>query len=206
MHVAAGTCRAMPSSIARLAATDHERLLRLIRRACAPGPSQQRWRDELAHLLRAHLAAESDTLRPDVLSAASHRAVAAKPGLEAVNEQLVTTLEQLESTPLDGEQMDGAGDRLTGALRRHAEVLADEVLAPMTEHLPRKQMRELGGRYAEVRDSTLRAEGADEPPPRRLDISRAELYELAKRAGIEGRSSMSRRDLIQELQRRQQTS
>jgi hypothetical protein len=37
-------------------------------------------------------------------------------------------------------------------------------------------------------------------------VSRAELYELAKRAGIEGRSSMSRRDLIHELQRRQSTS
>jgi hypothetical protein len=70
--------------------------------------------------------------------------------------------------------------------------------------LPRKQMRELGGRYADVRDEALRDEGADEPPPRRLDVSRAELYELAKRAGIEGRSSMSRRDLINELQRRQQ--
>ncbi|HYJ77488.1 MAG TPA: Rho termination factor N-terminal domain-containing protein, partial [Actinomycetes bacterium] len=81
---------------------------------------------------------------------------------------------------------------------------ADRVLAPMTEAMPRKQMRELGGRYTDIRDAVLRDEGADAPPPRRLDVSRAELYELAKRAGIEGRSSMSRRDLINELQRQQQ--
>ena len=76
----------------------------------------------------------------------------------------------------------------------------------MTRALPRRQMRELGGRYAEVRDEALVEEGADEPTRRSLDVSRGELYELAKRAGIEGRSSMSRRDLIVELQRRQQTS
>jgi hypothetical protein len=65
-------------------------------------------------------------------------------------------------------------------------------------------MRRVGGVYETSRDRALQAEGADEPPPRRLDLPRAELYELARRAGIEGRSAMSRRELINELQRRQQ--
>jgi hypothetical protein len=196
----------MPSSIARLVATDHERLLRLIRRACTPGPSQERWRDELAHLLRAHRAAEMETLRPDVVASAGELPAAAREHLEAVDQQLTAELERLEATALGCGDDVAAGSHLADVLRRHADLLAGQVLALMTEALPRKQMRELGGRYAQLRDAHLRDEGADEPPPRRLDVSRAELYELAKRAGIEGRSSMSRRDLIHELQRRQQPS
>ena len=111
---------------------------------------------------------------------------------------------RVEAVDLDATDLEAAGAALAAELGRHAALLADRVLAPMTEAMPRKQMRELGGRYTDIRDAVLRDEGADEPPPRRLDVSRAELYELAKRAGIEGRSSMSRRDLINELQRQQQ--
>ena len=194
----------MPSSIARLTATDHERLLRLIRRACSSGPSQERWRAELAHLMRAHHAAETETLAADVLAGVGEHVTVARADLAQVDQQLLETLTRLESAPLDEEDLDDLGAELAERLGRHASLLTDRVIAPMTATLPRKQMRELGGRYTELRDSALREEGADEPPPRRLDVSRAELYELAKRAGIEGRSSMSRRDLINELQRRQQ--
>lgn len=194
----------MPSSIARLTATDHERLLRLIRRACAPGPSQERWRAELAHLLRAHHAAENEVLPDDVVAGAGDAATAAHDELRRVDVELLEALHRLETAPLESSALDAAGAALADHLGRHAELLADRVLAPMTAALPRKQLRELGGRYADLRDEALRDEGADDPPPRRLDVSRAELYELAKRAGIEGRSSMSRRDLINELQRRQQ--
>ena len=194
----------MPSSIARLTATDHERLLRLIRRVCAPGPSQGRWRAELAHLLRAHHAAETATLDRDVVSAAGAAAGAAHDELQRVDAEMLEALARLEQAELSAPGLQSAGAALTEDLGRHASLLADRILAPMTEALPRKQLREMGGRYAEVRDGALREEGADEPPPRRLDVSRAELYELAKRAGIEGRSSMSRRDLINELQRQPQ--
>ena len=61
----------------------------------------------------------------------------------------------------------------------------------------------LGGRYERRRDEELRESEGQTPPPRRLDLTRAELYELARRAGIEGRSGMSRDQLISELQRRQ---
>ena len=194
----------MPSSIARLTATDHERLLRLIRRACTPGPSQERWRDDLVHLMRAHLAAETETLPEDVVGGGGEVAIAARAELLRVDEALGTALARVDAVDLDATDLEAAGAALAAELGRHAALLADRVLAAMTEAMPRKQMRELGGRYTDIRDAALRDEGADEPPPRRLDVSRAELYELAKRAGIEGRSSMSRRDLINELQRKQQ--
>ena len=95
--------------------------------------------------------------------------------------------------------------------RRHQDVAVGgldghdplhRVLAPLESAVARKEIRLLGGEYESRRDDHLLRLGADEPPPRRLDLSRAELYELARRHGIEGRSAMSRRDLIAELQRR----
>jgi len=196
----------MPSSIARLTATDHERMLRLVRRACSPGPSQQRWREELIHLVRAHRAAEEESLTDDVVSGAGVGATEALSDVRSQDDAIDDALHRLSEAPEGGPGTTALQHELTALLSRHGEALANGVLAPMSVALPRKQMRELGGAYAESRDRALQAEGADEPPPRRLDVSRAELYELAKRAGIEGRSSMSRRDLIHELQRRQSTS
>ena len=195
----------MPSSVARLIAADHERLLRLIRRACAQGPSQQRWRGELVQLMRAHQAAETDTLTAEVVGEAGPSTVPALQRLTELDDRLAASVSRLEAAGLDSPALDTAGTDLADAVTRHAELLTAGVLTPMTDALPRRQMRARGGRTAASRDTARREPGADEPPPRRLDVSRAELYELAKRAGIEGRSSMSRRDLILELQRRQQT-
>jgi len=196
----------MPSSIARLTATDHDRMLRLVRRACSPGPSQDRWRAELVHLVIAHHDAERQVLSAEAATPAGPGTAAALEDLWRLDEVLLQAVRELESLPstAPAPEVTRTGDALRELLTRHADLLAIAVLAPMTESLPRKLMRELGGQYAERRDEMLHQVGADIQPPRRLDVSRAELYELAKRAGIEGRSSMSRRDLILELQRRQQ--
>lgn len=194
----------MPSSIARVTATDHERMLRLVRRACSPGPSQDRWREELTHLVRAHRVAEEETLTPDAVAAAGPTVEHVVIDLRSTDARITSALDRLASAPPDGPEVAQLADELSALLSRHARSMADGLLAPMTSSVPRKQMREMGGAYLQRRDEMLQAEGADEPPPRRLDVSRAELYEMAKRAGIEGRSSMSRRDLIHELQRRQQ--
>lgn len=196
----------MPSSITRLTALDHDRMLRLVRRACAEGPSQQRWRDELVHLVRAHRAAERETLTTDALAQGGHDVAAGDEQLREIDEQLTAATDAVADVPAGSPDMTDACERLTRLLRLHADVLVEQVLVPLENAVPRKEIRRLGGMYETLRDERLRESGADQPPPRRLDLSRAELYELAKRAGIEGRSAMSRRDLIDELQRRQKST
>lgn len=196
----------MPSSITRLTALDHDRLLRLVRRACTEGPSQQRWRDELVQLVRAHRAAERETLTADILAEGGTDVVAGADQLHEMDEQLTAATDALAEVTIGSPSMADACDRLTRLLRMHADMLAEQVLTPLENAVPRKEIRRLGGMYETRREQELRESGADQPPPRRLDLSRAELYELAKRAGIEGRSAMSRRDLIDELQRRQKSS
>jgi len=194
----------MPSSITRLTALDHDRLLRLVRRAVAPGPSRDRWRDELVHLVRAHLVGEQQVLTAEVLAAAGASADEAGSRLAEVDGRLRSAAERMAAVPVTSPELADAGTQLQQALTMHADIVTEQLLRPLEAAVARKEIRRLGGLYAEARDRALRTHGDGEPPPRRLDLSRAELYELAKKAGIEGRSTMSRKDLIAELQRRQQ--
>jgi hypothetical protein len=57
----------MPSSVRRLTLLDHERLQRLLRRACTAGPGQERWRTEMVALLRAHRIAERDEILSELV-------------------------------------------------------------------------------------------------------------------------------------------
>lgn len=169
----------------------------------APGPSRQRWRDELLQLLLAHRAAERSVLTPEVLALAGESAAEAVSRLAALDRDLDDAVQALADAALDSPAPAGAGERLGVLLDRHA-ALTDQVLRALEGAVTRKEVRLLGGSYAEARDAALHDEGAAEPPPRRLDLPRAELYELARKAGIEGRSAMSRGELIAELQQRQQ--
>jgi hypothetical protein len=191
----------VPSSISRLTALDHARLHRLLRRVVTEGPSQNRWREEALHLLAAHRVAEREVLTPDALDPAGPEALTAAQDLDRADDELDRAAAALAAVPVPSPDLAPLGDRLATLVTRHAD-LTHRVLAPLESAVARKEIRLLGGEYESRRDDLLQRLGADEPPPRRLDLSRAELYELARRHGIEGRSAMSRRDLIAELQRR----
>ena len=204
----------MPSSVRRLTTLDHERLLRLLRRTCAPGPGQERWRGELVALLRAHRVAECDTVLAELTDPAAHPEIrqAAMASAEA-DRALDRLADDAADRPLadltagvtdeQGSELGRGGDEAAAVLTEHAQCWAQALMARVEDHLPRAELRRLGGAYEARRDRELAGGGIGaEPPPRRLDVSRAELYELARRAGIDGRSSMTRGQLIDELQRR----
>ena len=196
----------MPSSIARLADLDHQRILRLLRRAVTEGPSQQRWRDEVVHLVTAHRAGERAALTCDGEPAAGPRLAAGTEQLASVDAELDEAVRALAAAPVPSPDLAVLGDQVGRLVRSHAETMSEHVLNPLADEVPRKELRRLGGIYETRRDDDLRRSADRQPPPRRLDLTRAELYELARRAGIEGRSAMSRGDLIDELQRREPPS
>jgi hypothetical protein len=192
----------MPSSVARLVGLDHERMSRLLKRACEQGPNQQRWRDEFTVLLRAHRVAEREELLAEV------GRVLPELGPEAARQNqadrdLDRLAEEVANADISAAEFADLCDRTRDAVTAHGEALRTGVVEPLAQATSRKEMRILGGRYERRRDEELRDSHGQVPPPRRLDLSRAELYELAKKAGIEGRSGMSRDQLITELQRRQ---
>jgi hypothetical protein len=191
----------MPSSVVRVVTADHDRLARLLRRMCAPGPNRERWRKELSGLLHAHRLAERAHLYPAVLAQAPplQDAVRHSAACDVAVDQLLADLAQAE---VDRPGHNDLCERASALLTDHATRVSSTILRPLVEHLPRRELRRLGGEFEQRRESELMAVVDHEPPPRRLDLSRAELYEMARRAGIEGRSSMSRAELIDELRRR----
>lgn len=192
----------MPSSVRRLTALDHERLQRLLRRMCAPGPSQDRWRAEFVALLRAHRAAECEVVVAELTAGVPALSAAAREqsAADAAIDQLATAA---EAHQVCQAAVDPWADHARLVLDRHAAAWDGSLMAPLEAAVARGEVRRLGGAYASRRDDELASAGMASTPPRRLDLSRAELYELARRAGIEGRSSMTRGQLIDELQRRQ---
>jgi hypothetical protein len=191
----------MPSSVARLVGQDHQRLVRLLKRACSAGPNQTRWREEFVNLLVAHRVAERDhVLRHIADEVAETRAAAAEQDQRDL--VLESLAEQVQQAAIGTDDFGHLCRRAVTTVTTHDEALR-EVLADLDKVVGRKEMRRLGGVYERSRDRHLEGERPHRPPPRRLDVSRAELYELARKAGIEGRSGMSRDQLIDELQRRQ---
>jgi hypothetical protein len=192
----------MPSSVARLVGLDHERMIRLLKRACSQGPNQQRWRDEFTALLRAHRVAEREELLAEV------GRVLPELGPEASRQNqddldLDRLAEEVADADVSADEFTDLCNRTRDAVAAHGEALRVAVVEPLARTVGRKELRMLGGRYESRRDEELRDSEGQTPPPRRLDLTRAELYELARRAGIEGRSGMSRDQLISELLRRQ---
>ena len=192
----------MPSSVARLVGLDHERMIRLLKRACAQGPNQQRWRDEFTALLRAHRVAEREELLAEV------GRVLPELGPEASRQNqddldLDRLAEEVADADVSAEEFTDLCNRTRDAVAAHGEALQVAVVEPLARTVGRQELRMLGGRYERRRDEELRDSEGQTPPPRRLDLTRAELYELARKAGVEGRSGMSRDQLISELLRRQ---
>jgi hypothetical protein len=189
----------MPSSVRRLTTLDHERLGRLLQRMCTPGPSQQRWREEFVALLVAHRVAERDEVAPALVGLA--------PLAAATREQSETDVEldrlgeRVNGADLDADDLAALHRECEAVLAAHASRWSVALMAPLEQLVARGELRRLGGAYEQRRDRELAGTAIAQAPPRRLDLSRAELYELARRAGIEGRSAMTRGQLIDELQR-----
>jgi hypothetical protein len=193
----------MPSSVRRLTLLDHERMQRLLRRSCTAGPGQDRWRSELVALLRAHRIAEREEVLAQLVS---HDSLAEAARTQAAADvALDRCTAEAASMSLDRADLAEWCDDLARLLDHHARRWAEHLMQPLENLVARAEVRRLGGAYERRRDAELSTAGIAGDPPRRLDLSRAELYEMARKAGIEGRSSMTRGELIDELQRRQQT-
>jgi hypothetical protein len=186
----------MPSSVVRLVALDHRRVERLLERVAAPGPSRARWRRELTQLISAHQAAEESQVFEALAEAWGADAVV---DVRAEAARLAAATERTAAVDVDSADLQPTLESLRRALVEHVHGTEGTLLPLVGDRLERKRLRELGGRYERHRDDVLTASGANRAVPRRLDYSRAELYELARKAGIEGRSAMTREELIDAL-------
>src|SRR4051794_16617974 len=109
----------MPSSISRVVRDDHARLPRLLRRVVTPGPSRQRWRDELLQLLRAHRTAEREALATEALAPAGDLATDPARELAELDRDLDDAVRAVADAGLDSPALTPLGERLGSLLDQH---------------------------------------------------------------------------------------
>lgn len=184
----------MPRNIVATVRTDHHRLERLTARLFVGRTTFISARDDLVQSLGAHLEAEALVVHP----AAVERGVS-RDLLEHATKlagELRGALEELAGVP-ERHQGGDLDSRLLSLLHDHVH-LEEQIAEVLDGGIP-EALRRLGGDYGRARDASAIKLRPVTVVPRRLDRPRTELYEMARRAGIEGRTRMSREQLIQAL-------
>lgn len=185
----------MARNVLAVIQTDHRRIGRLIDRLFAGRTSFPVARDELVQLARAHLVAERGVVHP----AAAERAAHAED-LEAADEAaqrldaLLAEVATLSDRPAD----DTRRATLAEALAAHVQA-EERVSHVLHDACAQELLRRWGGDYGRERDAVAHRFHVAPAIPRRFDRPRTELYEMARKAGIEGRTRMSRDELIAAL-------
>lgn len=143
----------------------------------------------LATLLVAHSRAEESDVYP-VVAAEAEAAGEVQHSQEehAEAEQL---LAQLQAADPDGSQFDQLLEQLTKAVGHHVEEEESKVLPAIRKGLTPRRRSELGEAFANARTAHL----GDTPG----EASRDELYQQAKNADLDGRSTMSKDELERQL-------
>lgn len=178
----------------RLTRTDHRRIAELLGRLARRHRSVAGIRPTLVGELVAHEAAASRELLPF-----------AADRLEGYNGRAADSLHQLQlaAAELDESLEPASLDIVTRAMAMFAEHVAveeQEILEPLSQVTEVSRLREAGDADRRRRDAALKSRGERRRQYRRPSISRAELYERARRRGIRRRSSMTREQLVAALE------
>lgn len=187
----------MARNVLHLLRTEHRRLNQALLRAERGRGSRARARDEAVSGILAHVHACHATLHP---AAGEHRGGDADrlEQLRRDDDALLSAAGELgPADPLQPGFRELATACLQ-ALDRHARS-EEHLLEECLQDLEVVRLRDFGAQYLRARDGELKHASPVSAPPRRLDVPRADLYEQARKAGVPGRSSMSREQLIAAL-------
>lgn len=187
----------MARNIISLLSTEHRRVTELAVRARRGRGSRERYRDELVAAMGAHLHGAEVVMHP-FLSARKPQLQADLNRLEADRERAEELLESLVGRPMTDAATSGLIDEVERVFDAHARC-EERLLATLGNEEVGK-LRDLGAAYLRQRNAHLKSQRVrPSAVPRRLDVPKADLYEQARKAGIAGRSSMSRDELIAAL-------
>jgi iron-sulfur cluster repair protein YtfE (RIC family) len=140
------------------------------------------------------------TLEEEHVYPVLERDVDAKMAEEAEHEHeeargLIARIRQAE-----GAELTRLVEQLEQAIEHHVEEEEGEVFPKMRERLGAQRMTELGRRLETSTATTASAPATSTGEV--LDLTKEELYEMAKEQGIEGRSKMNKNELARAVQSR----
>jgi iron-sulfur cluster repair protein YtfE (RIC family) len=202
--------REMQQDAVTLVRNDHRKVEELFEALGVNAGSRRGLVDQLAQELTIHTQLEEEILYPAVREAMSD-------GDELVgeakheHEEVDQALERLQRLDADGEQAWECITKLEEMVKHHVEEEEERMLPAFAETVGQERLMELGERMM------ARKEGASAPRREHaaassrtkvrasmdenqlINLTKAELYEKAKEADIDGRSSMTKDELIHAL-------
>ena len=188
------------ADVVELIKIQHRRIDELLEQAEKAEPEQMAaLLRQVADLLLPHSEAEESFVCPAIRDYDSSEADEVKDGV-AEHHHIEGLLQELLDDEPGGPGYDGKLAALIGELRHHVEEEEQDLLPVLSEQASDAERDELGARFAEVTGHQLEdeAEKAGKAPDAD-GATRDELYEQAKEQDIPGRSSMSKDELAEAL-------
>lgn len=199
----------MADDLITMVTTDHRELQRLFDMMKTDRSSRPLALPLAVAMLEAHSEAEEDRVYPAVAREAGEKDEAEHAAEE--HHQAESLGMHLLEMDWESEEFDRALEEWVGAVVHHIEEEENEILPALSEAVGSERLRELGLQFATRRSRKLagrplKAAGGGTDAARQQETeggTRAELYEKARELGVEGRSSMNKEELAQEVSKAQ---
>jgi hemerythrin superfamily protein len=195
----------MADDLITLVTTDHRELQRLFDMMKSDRSSRPLALPLAVAMLEAHSEAEEDRVYPAVAREAGEKEEAEHAAEE--HHEAESLGKHLLEMDWESKEFDRALEQWIGAVQHHMEEEENDILPSLSEAVGAERLRELGMEFATRRSrklagQPLKAAGGTRTRPQQRTTTgetRAELYEKARELGIEGRSSMSKEELAEEV-------
>jgi hemerythrin superfamily protein len=193
----------MADDLITLVTTDHRELQRLFEMMRTDRSSRPLALPLAVAMLEAHSEAEEDRVYPAVAREAGEKAEAEHAAEE--HHEAESLGKHLLEMDWESEEFDQALQEWIGAVEHHMEEEENEILPALSQAVGAERLRELGMEFANRRAKALAgrplkaAGGTTGSGGGAEGATRAELYDKARELGVEGRSTMSKDELAEQV-------
>jgi hemerythrin superfamily protein len=181
---------------------DHQRMEQVFAKLEAGDGDRRALLTEVENRLEAHSHAEEQEVYPAIKKAAPDEADEVDHGYDEHSE--AESLLHKAISLADSPDFDDALQEFLEAVRHHVEEEETELLPALADAVDEAELERLGDAFETKRQAELRESGhddGDDVTTHDIDeMTRAELYEEAKRAEVPGRSHMTKDELKDALQ------
>ncbi|HEX2039748.1 MAG TPA: hemerythrin domain-containing protein [Acidimicrobiales bacterium] len=149
--------------------------------------------------LKVHTTIEEEVVYPVVARDVSEGKELDKEARKE-HQEVEDAIKQIESLGYDAAEVDELMQTIMEGVTHHVEEEESQMFPKLREELGGDRLTELGEKLAQAKQQAMRTAGAGSVVEGDMtEMTKDQLYEQAKQAGIEGRSDMTKDELIEAL-------
>jgi hypothetical protein len=196
----------MSQDAVTLITQDHRELEAMFERLTSERGSRPLLTALVGAMLVAHSRAEEEKVYPEIAKASPGEEGEVHHGAEEHHEA-EAIFHRLEKLDPEGPEYDSVLQEFVEAVKHHVQEEESEILPALQQAVSSEKLQELGQAFAAIRAREItkftRSDGGGNgrgPSGGGQDTTKDELYDKAREAGIEGRSTMSKDELAKAVQ------